>query len=447
MSKDKENLEKRRVEIAEGLDLNTDSKLFQLETALRGVAEYRFNCITRFPEVRFRGSDWMRIDDFTLHSIVRQLRNGGVSHASKTKVGELLESDFSETINPIQEYFQGLPSTDKDHIGALADTVQVAGDPTLKERVEDMFRKYLTKWLVGAVANVFIEDRCANQLCFIIAGPQGTFKSTWIRHLCPPALSAYYMEGSLDPDNKDSILATTCNFIFNLDDYFAGITSRKINEFKGLLTKNRVKVRRSYARYAEELPKICSFIASSNEGQFLHDPTGNRRFLPFEIEKIDIEKAEAIDIDMVWAQAHEMFREGFVYWLDKQDQVELCEYNEQFEVQSNEYEILVTYLRPPEVGEMPEADLTNAEILFGCQAPDTGNAEILAHLQEKVSVKISTKKLGEALRKALFPRYQKQRNGRRSWVYGVVYADEADVYSGRQPSRPGKSRGADELGF
>jgi predicted P-loop ATPase len=226
------------------------------------------------------------------------------------------------------------------------------------------------------------------------------------------------------------MLATASNFIFNLDDYFAGITSRKINEFKGLLTKNTVKVRRSYARYAEELPKICSFIASSNEAQFLHDPTGNRRFLPFEVEKIDIKKAQSMDINQVWAQAFQLFKEGYIYWLEKEDQEELSEYNEQFEVQSNEYEVLVTYMRPPDENELPEADLTNAEIL--------------AHLQDKVSVKISPKKLGEALRKASFPRYQKQRNNRRSWVYGIIYADDADIYTGRQPTIPGSSSTQEE---
>lgn len=433
MSKDTKNPAKKRVEIAEDINLNADSKLLQLETALRAFANFRFNSITRFPEVKYQDGKWKRLDDFRLNSIVRYLKNSGVYHASKTKVGELLESDFSDKVNPIQEYFELLPFADKDHIGELAATVDLACDPASKPRLTKMFRKYLEKWLVGAVANVFIEDRCANQLCFILAGPQGTFKSTWIRNLCPSALSAYYVEGSLDPDNKDSILATANNFIFNLDDYFAGITSRKINEFKGLLTKNTVKIRRSYARYAEELPKICSFIASSNEGQFLHDPTGNRRFLPFEVEKIDIQKAQAIDIDRVWAQAYRLFNEGFTYWLDKDDQVELAEYNERFEVQSNEYEVLVTYLRPPEVGELPEADLTNAEIL--------------AHLQKKVSIKVSPKKLGEALRKANFPRYQKQRNNRRSWVYGVVYADEADVYTGRQPSPPSSSKEQDDPKF
>lgn len=427
MSKDKKNQPKKRVEIAESVDFNGDTKLRQLETALQAFADFRFNSITRFPEVRYKGAnDWNRLDDFQLNSIVRHLKNTGVYHASKTKVGELLESDFSDKVNPIQEYFEKLPFFAGDAIGELASTVELASDPVSKPRNTQMFQKYLMKWLVGAVANVFIEDKCANQLCFILSGKQGTFKSTWIRNLCPPALSGYYVEGALDPDNKDSMLATANNFIFNLDDYFAGITSRKINEFKGLLTKNTIKVRRSYARYAEELPKICSFIASSNEAQFLHDPTGNRRFLPFEVQKIDINKAQQINIDQVWSQAYKLFQEGLVYWLEKEDQEELAEYNEQFEVQSNEYEVLVTYLQAPTEEKIPEAYLTNAEIK--------------SHLEEKVLLKLSPKKIGEALRKAGFVRVQKRRNNIRTWVYGVIYADEADIYMGRQPDPPGSSK-------
>lgn len=421
MHKDKENQPKKRVEISDETDLNGDRNLLRLEAGLRKFADFRFNTITRFPEVKFQSSNtWKRIDDFTLNSIVRHLKSTGLSFASKSKVGDLLESDFSKQVNPIKEYFEHLPPFTGDPIGKLCSTVELATDPLSKLERSKMFRKFMEKWLIGAVANVFVEERCANQLCLIIAGPQGAFKSTWIKNLCPPALEPYYVEGALDPDNKDSMLATATNFIYNLDDYFAGITSKKINEFKGLLTKNKIKVRRSYARYAEELPKICSFIASSNEAQFLHDPTGNRRFIPFEVERIDIKKAQSFNIDQVWAQAYSKFKEGAIYWLDKNDQVELSEYNERFEVQSNEYEILVTYLRPASANNTPEADLTNAEIL--------------THLQDKVSLKLSAKKLGEALRKANFPRYQKQRNGRRSWVYGIIYADDADIHLGRQPT-------------
>ena len=194
-------------------------------------------------------------------------------------------------------------------------------------------------------------------------------------------------------------------------------------EFKGLLTKNTVKIRRAYARYSEELPKVCSFIASSNEAQFLHDPTGSRRFLPFEIQAIDINTAQSIDINALWSQSTQLYRDGFIYWLSQEDQGQLNEYNSQFEVQSNEYEVLITYLRPTQDGEKAEEDLTNAEIL--------------AYLQEKVSLKFSAKKLGEALRKAGFERYQKRRGNCRSWVYGVIHNDEVDVHASRRPEKPG----------
>ena len=182
-----------------------------------------------------------------------------------------------------------------------------------------------------------------------------------------------------------------------------------------------VKIRRAYARYNEELPKICSFIASSNEGQFLHDQTGNRRFVAFEVESIDIEKAKAINMDAVWSQAFQLYKSGdFVYWMEEEDMVNLNSNNNKFEVQTNEYEALNTWFKPPKEGELPDADLTNTDIL--------------SFLQEKVNMKLSSKKLGEALRKMEFPRYQKSRNSRRSWVYGIIYADEADINIGRQPS-------------
>ena len=301
----------------------------------------------------------------------------------------------------------------------MTKTVHLSGDPELQDEQQKLFKTYFTKWLVGAVANVYLPNTCANQLCFILAGPQGTYKSTWIRNLCPPALSDYYIEGSLDPDNKDSILATATHFMFNLDDYFAGITARKINEFKGLLTKNTVKLRRAYARYSEELPKVCSFIASSNEAQFLHDPTGSRRFLPFEIVSIDINAAKAIPIDTIWSQATQLFKEGYTYWLTQEDQVRLNEYNGQFEVQSTEYELLIAYMRPPKEEEQSEAELSNAEIL--------------SHLQSRVSIKLSSKRMGEALKKAGFIRFQKRKGYCRSWVYQVIYLNEFEIQEARKP--------------
>ena len=419
--------DKKEISIPKGMDLNRVRKLKQLEEALLAKADFRYNVLTRFPEIRFKPVDgrvflkWHRLNDFILNSLAREISLDGVPIANRQKIGELIESTFATRSNPIHDYFKELPVAKGDPIAELASTVTSLPWSGVDEKPQELFRKYLKKWLVGAVANVFITDACANQICLIISGRQGCYKSTWIRNLCPQGLKRYYIEGALDPDNKDSILATATNFIYNLDDYFAGITKKKINEFKGLITKNTVKIRRAYARYVEELPKICSFIASSNEEQFLHDQTGNRRFVAFEVANIDINKAISLDMNAVWSQAYQLYKSGeFIYWIEEDDLLQLNANNSRFEVQSNEYEALNTWFQAPENGASPDADLTNTDILN--------------FLQNKVSIKLSSKKLGEALRKLGFPRYQKIRNNRRSWVYGVIYADEADVNLGRQPS-------------
>ncbi|MBK8194572.1 MAG: hypothetical protein IPK76_15660 [Lewinellaceae bacterium] len=82
--------------IPPGTNLNGDTKLARLEAALCEMAEFRFNTITRFPEIKDKAAaDWKRLDDYMLNSIVRALKKQGVPYAAKTRVGELLESDFS----------------------------------------------------------------------------------------------------------------------------------------------------------------------------------------------------------------------------------------------------------------------------------------------------------------------------------------------------------------
>lgn len=422
-NKNKKNPGKIEINIPEGTNLNGDKKLERLERSLKELADYRYNLVTRCAEIQYPRSEWQRLDDFELNTLVRKLKQNGVTYASRSGVAVLLESNFSEEVNPIEEYFDKLPTFQGDPIGEMAATVTLVSDNDNdnSKQARETFELFFKKWLVGAVANVYETDRCANQLCLIMAGAQGIFKSTWIRNLCPTALKSYYIEGGLDPDNKDSMLATTNNFIFNLDDYFAGLTAKKINEFKGLLTKNTVKVRRSYARYDEELPKICSFIASSNEAQFLHDPTGSRRFLPFEVENIDIDGAQTISIDDLWSQARALYRSGFVYWLTAEEQQRLTEYNSQFEVQSSEYELLVTHFKPPVGEEQADALLTNAEIM--------------GYLRQDHTLKLSVRKLGEALKKAGFIRTQKRRGICRAWVYGICYVNSDEIQAGRSQEK------------
>lgn len=370
-------------------------------------APFRFNDVHKRPEYQENGV-FYPIDDFTLNSIVRDLKLRGHKSVSSQLVASLLCSEFAEKIHPVKQYFTQLPGKKKGAIKDLAKTVKLTDNTK-----HPLFEKSFTKWLVGVVANVFIEDRCANQLCFIIAGAQGTYKSTWIKNLCPPELSPYYTEGGVDPDNKDSILATTYNLIYNLDDNLAGVTAKKINELKGLLTRNTIKVRSPYGRYEEERKKIASFIGTSNEATFLHDPTGNRRFLAFEVKSIDIDAAHTIDNDAVWSEAYQLFIGGtFRYWLSKEEQDELAEYSAQFEVQTMEYETLTKYYEPSN----PEKDM-------GTEMVTT--TSILTRLRNLTGLRLGEKKMGEALRKAGFQmHWKKTAKGKRNRFWAVLRVEE-----------------------
>ncbi|MEQ8706823.1 MAG: VapE family protein [Phaeodactylibacter sp.] len=394
---------------------NKTSGQGKFEEALKEIWEFRFNTISRMPEFRKVdcNKDFEPVNDYELNSITRELRHRGVDKVSRTKVAETIESSFARPINPIEEYFSELVYDGEDHIRQLCQTLEptrVDGSDTT-----EMVERYFRKWAVGAVANVFIKHKCANHICFIlVSGEQAKFKSSWIANLCPPKLKKYYLEDRLDPDNKDHLFATASNFIYNLDDYFADITKKKINSLKAFITRNTVEGRRAYARYTEELPKICSFIASSNEQSFLHDPTGNRRFVPFEINNIRIDEAQAMDIDKVWAEAYHLYKSGFQYWLTQEEVKELNEHNSQYEVQTTEAEMLTTYYVKP--------DNRNGEGVRHLKI-----SHVLNFLQVRTSARLSKKKLGEALKANGFEQFQKRDGKSRIWVYAMIERTDEEV--------------------
>ena len=90
------------------------------------------------------------------------------------------------------------------------------------------------------------------------------------------------------------------NLIVNIDDQLKALNKRDENELKNLITCPMVKYRMPYDKYVEEHPHLASFVASVNGNDFLTDPTGSRRFLPFEVLSIDIERAKAISMDSVY---------------------------------------------------------------------------------------------------------------------------------------------------
>ena len=113
------------------------------------------------------------------------------------------------------------------------------------------------------------------------------------------------------------------------------------------VTMPSIDERAAYAHYHEHRPHIASFCGTGNNTQFLGDPTGNRRWLPFEVESIMSPREVPFDYEGIYAQAYALYREGFQFWFSKAEILKLSEHNRHFETPRLETELVSLYFRKP----------------------------------------------------------------------------------------------------
>jgi predicted P-loop ATPase len=305
----------------------------QLEAYLTKHFLFRTNEITGSIEFRrqVEGNTWEELNEFNIY---RQLRLEGFN-INLNELIYLLKSDYVDRYNPFLSFFTSLPIWSAgmlDYIGLLCSYVKVWQ--------ADRFRLHFTKWMVRAVKCALEEQYCNKNAIILVHEQQNSGKTTFIRFLCPPALKQYITENiSFD---KDSLIALVENFLINLDE-LATFSRVEINALKSILSKSFVKERHPFERKAKKLPRRASFIGSTNMTEFLSDPTGNVRWIPFEISAIDWNYSQEVNIDLVWSQAYALYQSGYGCEVTAEEVKENEESNRQFTLVSTEMELLMKH--------------------------------------------------------------------------------------------------------
>lgn len=387
---------------------STASKNAQIEAFLSAHYEFRYNSVLHWAEYRTRGENYyVAIDRYRINTLKRALDKEADIQTSTENLYSIIESDFSPRINPVQAYFQSLPGVKEEGaIKSLADCMRVAN--------AEQWELYLTKWLVAVLANAMDDRQCRNHTCLVLTGEQGKFKTTFLDLLCPSALTDYRYTGKIYPQEKDVLSLIGQNLIINIDDQLKALNKRDENELKNLITCPQVKYRMPYEKHIEERPHLASFVASVNGNDFLTDPTGSRRFLPFEVLSIDIDRAKAISMDAVYSEAKALLKSGFRYWFNDEEIIELHRNSEAFQVYTTEMELLLRYFTFP------------TEIEQATKRFYMTNSEIVGYLSAYTRQSLSPKRMGEALRKAGYTRECRRVNGNPVYVYAVrkVYPEQ-----------------------
>ena len=231
---------------------------------------------------------------------------------------------------------------EKDYIRELAQTVRVKGG----EQEQRLWHLYLKKWLVGMVAS-WISDDVVNNVILVLIGEQGAYKTTWLNYLLPPPLKQYfYTKTNANRMSKDDIL-TLAQYALVCCEELDTMRPAELNQLKAAVTMPSIDERAAYAHYHEHRKHIASFCGTGNSTQFLSDPTGNRRWLPFEVESIVSPRDHPFHYEGIYAQALALFKNGFQYWFTKEEIQELNHHNRQFETPHLERELVSLYFRVP----------------------------------------------------------------------------------------------------
>ena len=347
---------------------------------------------------------WRNLTDKDINTMVCQCVAESGVNISVTEMWTALKSDLVPAVHPLREWLNGLhpwSSSEPDWIDMVAQKVTVKAYPQplpkgkgegtqystpifaedngednksfplgedLGEAASRLWRKCFKKWFVAMVAS-WMKDEVVNHTVLVLVGRQGIFKTTWLDRLMPPDLRAYSSKLPLSGQiSKDDRLRLCENGLLNIDELDA-ICGREMNIVKSLLTSTDVNERAAYGRLKERRVRLASFCASTNNREFLTDITGNRRWLPFEVESIQNPFDDIILYERLYAQAKAYVECGyFAYWFDM-DEIEVLEqHNEKFRALENEEELLPLLFDKPAEGKgefMTTAEISDRLATYG----------------------------------------------------------------------------------
>lgn len=300
-------------------------------------------------EVPLSSDEWKPVDENFIHTMRGRMADETGKRVLPADVSSVLKSDFAKIVNPVREYISQLPKWDGvDRVTQLAGYVlaKAANPKQTDDEAQADLLWALHKWLVGTVAT-WMSDEVVNHQIFTIIGEQGIYKTTFFRHLLPPALRRYFWENAHNSfHSKDDKIALSENCLVEIEEVDA-IEGRDMAELKSLCTSQYIKERRPYALFRSMKPRLASFCASGNEQKILTDSTGTRRWLCFLVSQIQDPRQWELDYEQLYAQLRDQFQTGFRYWLDDKEKERVKMINRPFRLMSVEEDLIDQSMRKP----------------------------------------------------------------------------------------------------
>ena len=320
--------------------------LQNVERFLLAHYDFRYNVLRDVTEYCPKDSEeynFVTVDQREMNGLCLDARKAGIDCWDRD-ISRFVHSNRIKPYHPFSTYMQQLPVWDgTDRLEELAK--RVSENP--------VWVRGFHRWMLGLAAQwMEIDTLHANSVApVLVSRKQGKHKSTFCKLLLPEELKSYYTDSyDLNAQSSSEQKLTTFGLI-NLDE-FDKFSERKMTLLKNIMQMASINIRKAYKKSFSELPRVASFIATSNRIDLLTDPSGSRRFLCIEVEKkIDV---ATINHRQIYAQLKAELEKGEQYWFNSEQEKEVMENNKQFQRKNIAEDIFHSYFRIPQQGEKSE---------------------------------------------------------------------------------------------
>lgn len=210
---------------------------------------------------------------------------------AKDRVYDPIQERLKECLTKFTDY-------KKDYLSLVVSKIEFA---VAEQQV------FFRKWIFGILARYYKQYQ---NYTLILTGSQGIGKSTLLTAL-GGSFRDHYTEESINLMDKDHHLMLCNKLIWVVEEFNTVLKTSNRNAFKAFMTKEYVDYRAPYGTVSEKYQRIASFVGTTNDAEFLTDPTGNRRYLVCEIISIDHKWfREEFDADLFWGQVINQLARG-----------------------------------------------------------------------------------------------------------------------------------------
>ena len=308
---------------------------------------FRFNVLTEETEVAEVTNNipdthlrYTKVDERWMNTLSMEAIETGIDCWDRD-IQRFVRSRRISEYHPFTAYFEQLPEWDgTDRVSALAR--RVSDNPVWVNGFHRWMLGLSAQWMqfrpdtncanrannANSANNTSSINRANSVAPLLVSSRQGLGKSTFCRLLMPDALKAYYTE-SYDlssPASAEAKLAA-CGLI-NLDE-FDKLSASKMPLLKNLMQASALNIRKAYKRSASALPRIASFIGTSNREDLLVDRTGSCRFLCVSLEHA-IDCTTPVEHEQLYAQLKAELLSGERSWFNKEEEQAIQQHNALF---------------------------------------------------------------------------------------------------------------------